>query len=64
MVRFIVTSLQLQLIITAHNQWLSKTCSIPYWTTSGFSSTVADLALIYESVTSSASAVRWLTLYS
>jgi hypothetical protein len=30
---------QLQSLITAHNQWLSKTRSIPYWTTSVFSST-------------------------
>jgi hypothetical protein len=34
------------------------------WTTSVFSSTVTDLVLIYESVTSSASVVRWLTLHS
>jgi hypothetical protein len=45
------TSLQLQLIITAHNQCLSKIRSIPCWTTSVFSSTVTDLVLIYESVT-------------
>jgi hypothetical protein len=50
---FIGTSLQLQSIITAHNQWLPKTRSIPHWTTSVFSSTVTDLVLIYESVTSS-----------
>jgi hypothetical protein len=56
--------LQLQSIITAHNQWLCKTRSIPYRTTSVFSSTVTDLVLIYESVTSSASGVRWLTLHS
>jgi hypothetical protein len=31
--------LQLQLIITPHKQWLSKTRSISYWTTSVFSST-------------------------
>jgi hypothetical protein len=30
--------LQLQSIITAHNQWLPKTRSIPYWTMSVFSS--------------------------
>jgi hypothetical protein len=54
----------LQSITIAHNQWLSKTRSIPYWTTSVFSSTVTDLVLIYESVTPSASAVRWLTLHS
>jgi hypothetical protein len=51
--------LQLQFIITAHNQWLPKTRSIPYWTTSVFSSTATDLGLIYESVTSSASVVHW-----
>jgi hypothetical protein len=56
--------LQLQPIITAHNQWLSKTRSVPYWTTSVFSSAVTHLVLIYESVTSSAFAVRWLTLHS
>jgi hypothetical protein len=53
--------LQLQPIITAHNPWLPKTRTIPYWTTSVFSSTVIDLVLIYESVTCSASVVRWLT---
>jgi hypothetical protein len=51
-------------IITPHNQWLSMTRSIPYWTTSAFPSTVTDLVLIYESVTSSASVVHWLTLHS
>jgi hypothetical protein len=55
MIGFIGTYLQLQSIITAHNQWLSKTRSIPYWTTGVFSSTVTDLVLIYESVTSTAS---------
>jgi hypothetical protein len=34
--------LQLQPIITAHNQWLFNTRSIPYWTTSVFSSTVTN----------------------
>jgi hypothetical protein len=56
--------LQLRPIKTAHNQWPSKTHSIPYWTTSVFSFTVTNLILIYESVTSSASVVRWLTLHS
>jgi hypothetical protein len=60
---FLTLLLQLQLIITAHNQWLSETRSIPYWTTSVFSSTVTDLVLIYESVTS-ASIVRLLPLHS
>jgi hypothetical protein len=64
MTGFIGTSLQLQSIITAHNQWLLKTGSIPYWATSVFSSTVTDLVLIHESVNSSASVVRWLTLHS
>jgi hypothetical protein len=41
-----------------------KTRSIPYCTTSVFSSTATDLVLIYESITSSASVVRWLTLHS
>jgi hypothetical protein len=40
------------------------TRSIPYWTTSVFCSTVTNLVLIYESVTSSASVVHWLTLHS
>jgi hypothetical protein len=34
--------LQSRPIITAHNQWLPKTRSIPYWTTSVFSSTVTN----------------------
>jgi hypothetical protein len=38
----LVLLLELQLIITAHNRWLSKTRSIPYWTTSVFSSTVTN----------------------
>jgi hypothetical protein len=44
--------LLLQSLITAHNRWLPKTRSIPYWTTSVFSSSVTELVLIYESVTS------------
>jgi hypothetical protein len=55
---------QIQLTIRAHYQWLPKTRFIPYWTTSVFSSTLTDLVLIYESVTSSASVVCWLTLHS
>jgi hypothetical protein len=51
-------------MITAHNQWLSQTRSIPYWTTSVFCSTVTDLVLIYESAISPVSAVRWLTFHS
>jgi hypothetical protein len=54
----------LQSVIPPPNQWLRKTRSIPYWTTSVFSSTVTDFVLIYESVTSSASVVRWLALHS
>jgi hypothetical protein len=42
MIVFTGTSLQLQKIITAQNQWLSKTHSIPYWTTSVFTSTVTN----------------------
>jgi hypothetical protein len=56
MIGFIGTSLQLQASITADNQLLSETCSIPYWTSSVFSSTVTDLVLIYESVISSTAA--------
>jgi hypothetical protein len=40
------------------------TRSIPYWITSVFFSTVTDFVLIYESVTSSASVICWLTLHS
>jgi hypothetical protein len=64
MIGFTSTPLRLQSITTAHTQWLSKTRSIPHWTTSVFSSTVTDLVLIYESVTSSASVVRWSVLLS
>jgi hypothetical protein len=42
---------------------MTETRSIPYCTMSVFPSTVTDLVLIYESVTSSASVVRWLALY-
>jgi hypothetical protein len=52
--------LQLQPITTAHNQWLSKTRSIPCRTTSVFSSTATDSVPIYESVTSSGSVIRCL----
>jgi hypothetical protein len=55
---------QLQSTMTAHNRWMPKTCSVPSWTTSIFLSSAADLVLIYESVTSSASVVCWLTLHS
>jgi hypothetical protein len=39
----LILLLQLQPIITAHNQWLSATRSIPYWTTIVFSSTAHTL---------------------
>jgi hypothetical protein len=42
MIGFAGTSLQFKPIITAHNQWLPKTRSIPYWTMSVFSSTVTN----------------------
>jgi hypothetical protein len=63
---FLAFLLQLQSTIPAHNQWLSRTRSIRYWTTSVFSSTVSDLGLIHEnaSVTSSASFAHWLKLHS
>jgi hypothetical protein len=64
MIGFIDTSLQIQSVIPAHNQWLFNTRSIPYWTTSVFASTVTDFVLIYRSVTSTASVVRWLTFHS
>jgi hypothetical protein len=64
MIAFIGISSTTITITTGHNQLLPKTRSIPYWTTSVFSSTVTDLVLIYESVTSSASVGRWLALHS
>jgi hypothetical protein len=60
MIGFIGTSIK---IAANYNSSQSMTCSIPYWTTSVFSSAVTDLVLIYESVTSPASVVRWLTLH-
>jgi hypothetical protein len=63
MIGFTGISSQLQPIIKTHDQWLSKTRSIPYWTTNVFSPIVTNLVLIYEEVTS-ASAVRSLTLHS
>jgi hypothetical protein len=47
MIGFIGTAITITLNynhITAHNRWLSKTRSIPSWTTSVFSSTVADFS--------------------
>jgi hypothetical protein len=52
------SSLQLQSIIGAHNQWLPKTRSIPYWTTLVFFPTLTDLVLIYESAISSPSVAQ------
>jgi hypothetical protein len=43
--------LQLQSIYNSW-QWMTRTRCIAYWTTSVFPSTVTDLVLIYESVTS------------
>jgi hypothetical protein len=58
--------LQLHIITIAYNssKLVTKTRSIPYWTTSVFSFIVTDLVLIYESVTSSVFVFRWLTLHS
>jgi hypothetical protein len=42
MIGFIGNSLQLQSTMTAHNQWLTTTRSIPYWSTSVFSSIVMN----------------------
>jgi hypothetical protein len=67
MIGFTDTSITITLNFNNYNsshRWLSRTPSIPYWTTSVFSSTVTDSVLIHESVTSSASVVRWLTLHS
>jgi hypothetical protein len=58
MIGFIFLSFTVQPIITAHSQWLPKIRSIPYWTTSVFSSAVTDLVLIYESLTSSTNGLR------
>jgi hypothetical protein len=58
MIGFIDISLQLKSIRTAHSQWLAKTRSILYWIISVFSSTVTDLVMIYESVTSTATVLR------
>jgi hypothetical protein len=43
MIGFIGTSLQIQQIITVHNQWLLTNRSVPYWTTSVFSSAVTNV---------------------
>jgi hypothetical protein len=53
------------LLIINYNSSQSMTVQdsyIPYWITSVFPSAVTDLVLIYESVTSSAFVVHWLTL--
>jgi hypothetical protein len=57
--RLLLQSPLIQYILTAHSRWLPKTSC----TTSVFSSVVNDLFLIYESVTSRAFVVRWLTLH-
>jgi hypothetical protein len=65
MIGFIDTSITVSLNYSQLQQLTINDClktrSSPYWTTSVFSSTVTDLVLIYESVTSSASVVRWLS---
>jgi hypothetical protein len=63
LLKHLLQSLLIIINMTVHNQWLSKSRSISYWTTSVFS-TVTGLVLIYESVTSSAASVRWLTLHN
>jgi hypothetical protein len=55
MIGFIGTSLQLKSIITAHNQWLPTIHSIPYWTTSVFSSTVTDVEINAHTTNNSSS---------
>jgi hypothetical protein len=72
MIEFIGTSLQLQPIITAHNQWPSMTRSIPCWTTSVVSSTVTNddwrltnqcshIELPYEWRLSDESSYEWIS---
>lgn len=58
MIGFIGISLQLQSNTTAHNPWLPTTRSVPYRTKSVFSSTMTGFALIYESITSTATALN------
>jgi hypothetical protein len=60
----LLQSLLITINYNSSNPWLPKTRSVPYWTKSVSFSTVTDLVLIYESVTSSVSVVRWLTLHS
>jgi hypothetical protein len=64
MIEFISTSTTITTHYNSSHQWLSKTRSITYRTTSIFSSAVTDLVLIYELVTFSASVVLWLGLHS
>jgi hypothetical protein len=62
MIGFIDTSIT---ITTNYNSSQSMTVQDSLhsdWTTNVFTSAVTDLVLIYVSVTSSASVVRWLTL--
>jgi hypothetical protein len=58
--------LDLLVLLYNYNQLyqLPKTRSIPCWTTSVFSSTLTDLVLVYELVTSLAYVVLWLTFHS
>jgi hypothetical protein len=62
MIGFTGTSITIALNFYNYNnsshRRLSKTRSIPYWTTSVFSSAVTDLVLIHESVIYSASVGR------
>jgi hypothetical protein len=64
MIGFIGTSPIAITINYNSSQLMVKIRSIPYRTTSAFSSIATDLVLIYESITSSASFVRWETLHS
>jgi hypothetical protein len=60
-------ALILQLLSTKTQQLTINGClrlALLFMNTSVFSSTLTDLVPIYESVTSSASVVRWLTLHS
>jgi hypothetical protein len=63
MIGFIGTSLQLQPIIINYNNSDDCLRLAPFLIGLRVSSTVTDLVLIYESVTSSASVVRWLALH-
>jgi hypothetical protein len=67
MIVFIETSITITLNYIQLQQLTINDClrHAPFcWTAKAFSSTVTVLVLIYESVTSLASVVRWLTLHS